>query len=133
MWTAHHTFLESRHPEVIKNLYYVLSTCRSQIPIFLGSSSWTITSFIFFIIYEKTLYMGSIQIYQLMWIIIFLFLIFRSAICWFPIIKKYDAKVFSYSKLILYISLTCAVVSLLSLLHNFIQLIWTQILIRGLW
>ena len=40
--TAHHTFLESRHPEVTKNLYYVLSTRRSQIPIFLGSSSWTI-------------------------------------------------------------------------------------------
>ena len=39
--TAHQTFLESRHPEVTKNLYYVLSTRRSQIPIFLGSSSWT--------------------------------------------------------------------------------------------
>ena len=40
--TAHHTFLESRHPEVTKNLYYVLPTRGSQIPIFLGSSSWTI-------------------------------------------------------------------------------------------
>ena len=38
---AHHEFLESRHPEVTKNLYYVFSTCRSQIPIFLGPSSWT--------------------------------------------------------------------------------------------
>ena len=40
--TAHHTFLESRHPEVTKNLYYVLFSGWSQIPIFLGSSSWTI-------------------------------------------------------------------------------------------
>ena len=30
----HHTFLESRHHEVIKNLYYVLSTQRCQIPFF---------------------------------------------------------------------------------------------------
>ena len=30
MQTAH-TFLESRHPEVTKNLYYVLSTRRCQI------------------------------------------------------------------------------------------------------
>ena len=40
--TAHHTFLESRHPKVTKNLYYILSTRRSQISIFLGSSSWAI-------------------------------------------------------------------------------------------
>ena len=33
--------LESRNPKIIKNLYYVLSTCQSQIPIFLSSSSWT--------------------------------------------------------------------------------------------
>ena len=39
--TAHHIFLESRHLEVTKNLYYVLSSRRSQIPIFLGSTSWT--------------------------------------------------------------------------------------------
>ena len=32
--TAHHTFLERRHSEVTKNPYYVLSTSRSQIPIF---------------------------------------------------------------------------------------------------
>ena len=32
--TAYHTFLESKHPEVTKNLYYVLSTCRSQSVIF---------------------------------------------------------------------------------------------------
>ena len=25
-WAAHHTFVESRHPEVYKNLYYDLST-----------------------------------------------------------------------------------------------------------
>ena len=31
---AHHIFLENRHPEVTKNLYYVLSTCQSQITIF---------------------------------------------------------------------------------------------------
>ena len=37
--TAHHTFLESRHPEVIKDLYYVLSTHRSQIPIVLTASA----------------------------------------------------------------------------------------------
>ena len=41
IWTADHTFLESRHPEATKNPYYFLSTHRSQIPIFLGSSSWT--------------------------------------------------------------------------------------------
>ena len=34
-------FLESRKAVVTKNLYYVLSTHRSQIPIFLDSSSWT--------------------------------------------------------------------------------------------
>ena len=39
--TAHHIFLESRYLEVTKNLYYVLSSRRSQIPIFLGSTSWT--------------------------------------------------------------------------------------------
>ena len=39
--SSSHFFLETRHPEVTKNLYYVLSTQRSQIPIFLGSSSWT--------------------------------------------------------------------------------------------
>ena len=32
--TAHHTFLESRHSEITKNLYYGLSTYRSQIAIF---------------------------------------------------------------------------------------------------
>ena len=32
IWTAHHTLLEGRHPEVTKNLYYVLSTQQSQIP-----------------------------------------------------------------------------------------------------
>ena len=36
-----HNFIESRHPEVTKNLYYALSTSRSQILIFWGSSSWT--------------------------------------------------------------------------------------------
>ena len=25
IWTVHHTFLESRHPEVTKNPYYILS------------------------------------------------------------------------------------------------------------
>ena len=40
--TAHHTFLESRHPEVTNNLYYVFYSSQSQIPIFLESSSWTI-------------------------------------------------------------------------------------------
>ena len=34
IWTTHHTFLESTHPEVTKNSYYVLSPRRSQIPIF---------------------------------------------------------------------------------------------------
>ena len=48
--TAHHSFLESKHPEVTKNLYYVLSTRQSQIPIFLGSSSWTIFIVIIFFI-----------------------------------------------------------------------------------
>ena len=42
IWTAHHTFLKGRHSEVTQNLYYVLSSCRSQITVFLGSSSWTI-------------------------------------------------------------------------------------------
>ena len=32
--TAHDTFLESRHPDVTKTLYYVLLSNRSQIPIF---------------------------------------------------------------------------------------------------
>ena len=39
--TDRRTFLESRHPGLTKNLYYVLSNYRSQIPISLGSSSWT--------------------------------------------------------------------------------------------
>ena len=34
-------FSRKQTPEVAKNLHYVLSTCRSQIPIFLGSSSCT--------------------------------------------------------------------------------------------
>ena len=34
---AYHTFLESRHPEITKNLYYILSTGWSQMLIFLGS------------------------------------------------------------------------------------------------
>ena len=37
--TAHYRFLESRHPEVFKNLYYVLSNEGSQRK---GISSWTI-------------------------------------------------------------------------------------------
>ena len=40
--TAHHTFRERRRSEVTKNLYYVSSTRRSQIAIFLGSSPWTV-------------------------------------------------------------------------------------------
>ena len=40
--TTHYTFLESRHPEVTKNLYHVLSTRRSQIHTLLGSSPWSI-------------------------------------------------------------------------------------------
>ena len=42
MRTTHHTFIESRHPEVTTNLYYFLLTWGSKIPIFLCSSSWTI-------------------------------------------------------------------------------------------
>ena len=34
IWTTHHTFLESRHPEDTKNLYYVLFTCQSKIQFF---------------------------------------------------------------------------------------------------
>ena len=34
--------LENKYPEFTKNLYYVFSTHRSQIPIFLGSSLWNI-------------------------------------------------------------------------------------------
>ena len=30
IWTAHHTFPESRHPQVTKNLYYVLFTRRAN-------------------------------------------------------------------------------------------------------
>ena len=46
-WTAHYTFLEKRHPEVTKNPYYVLFNRRRQLPISLGSSSWTIKVNIF--------------------------------------------------------------------------------------
>ena len=35
MRTTHHTFIESRHPEVTTNLYYFLLTWGSKIPIFL--------------------------------------------------------------------------------------------------
>ena len=34
IWTAHHTFPGRRHPEVTKNLYYVLLTSWSKIPTF---------------------------------------------------------------------------------------------------
>ena len=34
MQTAHHTFLEIRHPEITKNLYQLLSTRPSQMAIF---------------------------------------------------------------------------------------------------
>ena len=40
IWTAHYTFLESTHPGVTKNLYYVLSTHWSQIPIFYAPTHW---------------------------------------------------------------------------------------------
>ena len=40
--SAYYTCLESRHPEVTKNIYYVFSNRRSQTPIFIGFSSWTI-------------------------------------------------------------------------------------------
>ena len=36
IWTVHHTFLESRPPEVTKNLYHVLSTRHNQTPIILA-------------------------------------------------------------------------------------------------
>ena len=36
IWTAHHTFRESRHPDVMKNPFYVLSPK--------GISSWTKTN-----------------------------------------------------------------------------------------
>ena len=39
IWTAYHTFLESRPPDITKNIC-VLSTRQSQIPSFLGSSSF---------------------------------------------------------------------------------------------
>ena len=34
IWTVHHIFLDSRHPDVTKNLNYVLSTRWSQISTF---------------------------------------------------------------------------------------------------
>ena len=39
--TAHHTFLERRHPEVTNESYYFLSPEGSQRK---GTSSWTIVS-----------------------------------------------------------------------------------------
>ena len=39
VWTVHHTFLESIHSDVFKNLYYVLFPEVSQVK---GISSWTI-------------------------------------------------------------------------------------------
>ena len=38
---------ESRHSEVTKNLYYVLSIRRGQIPHFLGSNSWTYSTYVY--------------------------------------------------------------------------------------
>ena len=44
IWKADHNFLERRHPEVkTPKRQPISSTRRSQIPSFLGSSSWTIT------------------------------------------------------------------------------------------
>ena len=56
--TAHHTFLQSKHTDVTKNLYYVLSTHRSQIPIFLGSklmdyNIFSLLTFIFNLFSQK--------------------------------------------------------------------------------
>ena len=34
IWTVYHTFLEKKHTEITKNLYYVLSIRRSQMLIF---------------------------------------------------------------------------------------------------
>ena len=40
IWTAHHNFLEIRHPRVTKNLYYFLHPPEPNTH-FLGSISWT--------------------------------------------------------------------------------------------
>ena len=40
MWTAHHTFLESRHPEVTKNLNYVLLSEGSQKKVSAHGAFW---------------------------------------------------------------------------------------------
>ena len=60
--TTHHTFLKSKQPAVTKNLFYVLSTRQSQIPIFLVPSSGTlyyeviILYYIYVIIYYIVLF-----------------------------------------------------------------------------
>ena len=55
--TAHHTFLESRHPEVGENPYYVLSPEGSQKK---DTSSWTINiTKIFHLINSKNLLGGD--------------------------------------------------------------------------
>ena len=40
--TAHDTFLESRHPDVTKNVCYGCPQARAKCPFFLVSSSWII-------------------------------------------------------------------------------------------
>ena len=71
-WTAHHTFLESRHPEVTKNLYYVLSTCQSQILFFffllqlmdyIGINGFS--AFVLFIIMEDDIKLLSVLLWSL--------------------------------------------------------------------
>ena len=51
MRTTHHTFIESRHPEVTTNLYYFLLTWGSKIPIYWRSkkiSYWVCLLFYYF-------------------------------------------------------------------------------------
>ena len=64
--TAHHTFLESRHSEVTKNLYYVLSTYRStQSFTMLTYHQWLCWKKIWFALMENMQTWKQITIYTI--------------------------------------------------------------------
>ena len=62
--TADYAFLESRYPEVAKKLYYILSTLRMQLNIFLGSSSQTIKCIKVFPVAVKPIFEKQLEMWK---------------------------------------------------------------------
>ena len=91
--TAHHTFLESRHPELTKNLYYVLCTRQSQIPIFLVLAhglywrlkkiSYRANLLFYYFFDEKNSFLKGILTCTFIHLLLNSFTVQRLLCCWF--------------------------------------------------